>query len=47
MNQACTLLFRRKMNSETLAINIQKYWNPKDFYQPPATVPAIEASGIG
>ena len=26
-------------------INIQKYWNPKDFYQPPATVPAIEASG--
>ena len=25
-------------------IGIQKYWNPGDFYKPPATVPSIEAS---
>ena len=26
-------------------IDIQKYWNPKDFYEPPESVPPIEASG--
>ncbi len=25
-------------------INIQKYWNPKDFYKPTSTVPQIEAT---
>lgn len=34
-----------KFSKHWEAIDIQKYWNPKDFYRPPATVPPIEASG--
>ncbi len=28
-------------------IPIQKYWNPKDFYKPPATVPQAEVTRAG
>ncbi|MCI0655429.1 MAG: hydroxylamine reductase [Methylococcaceae bacterium] len=34
-----------KFSSHWEPINIQKYWNPKDFYKPPESVPPIVASG--
>ncbi|MCI0667619.1 MAG: hydroxylamine reductase [Methylococcaceae bacterium] len=34
-----------KFSEHWQPIDIQKYWNPKDFYKPPASVPPIEASG--
>jgi hydroxylamine dehydrogenase len=34
-----------KFSEHWAPIDIQKYWNPKDFYQPPASAPPIVASG--